>query len=52
MSPTSTADRAPRDWWPLGPSLAIASGIAVLAVPAGLEGPTLWLHARHPASAG
>jgi hypothetical protein len=37
----SAADRAPLGWWPAGPVLAIATGIAILALPAGLEGPTL-----------
>ena len=41
MPPTSAADRTPGDWWPAGPALAIGSGIAILALPAGLEGPTL-----------
>jgi hypothetical protein len=30
-----------REWWPAGPAVAIAAGIAILALPAGLEGPTL-----------
>jgi hypothetical protein len=41
ISPTSATGPAPRDWWPAAPTLAIVSGIAVLALPAGLEGPTL-----------
>ena len=30
-----------REWWPAGPTAAIVAGIAILAVPAGLEGPAL-----------
>jgi hypothetical protein len=41
MSPTSAAGPTLRDWWPAGPAIAIVSGIAILALPAGLEGPTL-----------
>jgi hypothetical protein len=30
-----------REWWPPGPAVAIAAGIAVLALPAEVEGPAL-----------
>ena len=30
-----------REWWPAGPAVAIAAGIAILALPADFEGPTL-----------
>lgn len=30
-----------REWWPAGPAVAIVTGIAILALPAGLEGPPL-----------
>jgi hypothetical protein len=30
-----------REWWPAGPAVAIAAGIAILALPARLEGPPL-----------
>jgi hypothetical protein len=30
-----------RDWWPAGPAIAVVAGIAILALPARLEGPTL-----------
>jgi hypothetical protein len=41
MARTSTTDRAARDWWPVGPATAIVAGIAILALPTSLEGPTL-----------
>ena len=42
MVSTKTARVARRrDWWPVGPGVAIAAGIAILALPAGLEGPPL-----------
>ena len=30
-----------RGWWPAGPAIAIVAGIAILALPADFEGPTL-----------
>ena len=30
-----------REWWPAGPAVGIAAGIAVLALPADVEGPAL-----------
>ena len=30
-----------REWWPAGPAVGIAAGIAVLALPAEVEGPAL-----------
>ena len=42
MTSTNAAGLAPcRDWWPAGPAVAIIAGIAILALPADLEGPAL-----------
>jgi hypothetical protein len=41
MASTSAVGPAGRAWWPAGPAVAILAGIAILALPAGFEGPTL-----------
>jgi hypothetical protein len=39
MASATAVGAARRDWWPAGPAIAIGAGIAILALPAGLEGP-------------